>query len=217
MTDNSTIPGKSMLFNPVRDTYGSRLALVFGNEFKKGECPFYAAQQCYHCDIGAGEGVQFTPEMNNERLKFFRRHYSQVLPTIEHLVLYNSGSTLNQRELSRDTLAKILDYTSSLEKCKTVSFDSREMYVTEDSLNVIVDRLRGDQKARVILGVESQSDEVRIEKLNKTMTKQGIEKAFAAVGKVATGKYQGRVGIDVNIVFPMNFSYYYTSYNYNVE
>ena len=72
MVNNPTIPDESILFDPVRDTHGRRLALVFGNEFKEGECPFYTARQCHHCDIGAGEGTQFTPVMNRERLAFFR-------------------------------------------------------------------------------------------------------------------------------------------------
>lgn len=196
MANNPTVPDESILFKPVRDTYGNRLALVFGNEFANGECPFYTAKQCHHCDIGVGEGTQFNTEMNKERLEFFRQHYDSILLDVEHLVLYNSGSILNKRELSRETLATVLSYVSSLEKCKCVSLDSREMYITRDSLDYVVEHLREDQQARVILGVESQSDDIRIGKLNKKMTKQGIERAFATVGE-----YSGRIGIDVNIVF----------------
>tara|TARA_Y100000310_G_C20621132_1_gene783346 strand:- start:86 stop:1015 length:930 start_codon:yes stop_codon:yes gene_type:complete len=189
-------PDESILFEPVADAYGSRLALVFGNEFANGECPFYTAKQCNHCDIGAGEGKQFDSEMNAERLGFFQEQYKDVLKGIEHLVIYNSGSTLNKREMSRKTLREVLDYASSLEDCKVVSLDSREMYATEDSLDYVVGSLREDQQARVILGIESQSDEVRIGKLNKRMTRKGIERAFSVVGK-----YEGNVGVDVNIVF----------------
>ena len=195
---NPISPNKSTLFEPVKDTYGSRLALVFGNEFKNGECPFYTAKQCHHCDIGAGEGTQFTTEMNRERLEFFRQHYGDVLGNAEHLVVYNSGSTLNKAEMSRETLEHIAQYASSLDKCKIVSFDSREMYITKDSLDYVVNKLRGDQQARAILGVESQSDEVRIGKLNKRMKKEKIERAFEVAGK-----YNGKVGIDVNIVFKL--------------
>ncbi len=196
MVSNPAIPDEAILFQPVRDTYGNRLALVFGNEFSKGECPFYTANQCYHCDIGAGEGTQFTTEMNRERLVFFRKHYVNILENIEHLVIYNSGSTLNQAEMSRETLGEIVGYAASLERCKVISLDSREMYITKDTLDYIVERLREDQQARVILGIESQNDEVRIKKLNKMMRRENIERAFAVIGK-----YDGRMGIDVNIVF----------------
>lgn len=196
MANNPTIPNESILFKLVKDTYGSRLALVFGNEFKGGECPFYTARQCHHCDIGAGEGTQFTPKMNMDRLDFFKQRYADVLPNIEHLVVYNSGSTLNRREMSRDTLEMVLGYASSLDNCRVVSFDSREIYVRKETLDYAIDRLRKNQQTRIILGVESQSDEIRIGKLNKRMTKRGIEKAFETIGE-----YNGRVGMDVNIVF----------------
>lgn len=193
---NPAIPDESMLFEPVEDAYGSRLALVFGNESKSGECPFYTAKQCVHCDIGAGEGTQFNTELNRERLAFLKQHYAGIIFSVEHLVVYNSGSTLSKKEMSRETLTDILGYASSLDKCKVVSLDSRERYIAKDSLDHVVDNLRRDQHARVILGIETQNDEVRIGKLNKRMTKQGIERAFATVGK-----YNGKVGIDANIVF----------------
>lgn len=195
-TPHAAIPHESLLFTPVRDTYGNRLALVFGNEFQRGECPFYTARQCFHCDIGAGEGRQYTPEMNRERLVFYRRHYAEILPTLDHLVIYNSGSTLNPKEMARETLAGIVTYCASLEKCKVVSLDSREMYVTHEALDYLVALLRDDQQARVILGIESQDDGIRVGRLNKKMTKKGIERAFGVVGS-----YRGRIGIDVNIVF----------------
>ncbi len=196
MASNLAIPDQVLLFQPVRDTYGSRLALVFGNESAQGECPFYTAKQCYHCDIGAGEGKQFTLEMNKERLDFFREYYGEVLENIKHLVVYNSGSVLNRAEMSRETLGEIVEYAASLERCKIISVDSREMYVAEDALNHIVERLRDEQHARIIIGVESQNDEIRIKKLNKIMRKKNIERAFEIVGK-----YKGKIGLDVNIVF----------------
>jgi hypothetical protein len=196
MVNNPAIPKESVLFEPVRDAYGKRLALVFGNEFNKGQCPFYAAKHCYFCDIGAGEGIQFTTDMNKERLNFFRQYYTNVLSGVAHLVIYNSGSVLNRNEMSKNTLKEILGYVSTLQRCIVVSFDSREIYVTEYALDYLVKCLRRDQQPRIILGVESQNDDVRIGKLNKKMTKQGIEKAVEVVGK-----YKGKVGIDVNILF----------------
>lgn len=194
METDRVVPGKANLFEPVRDAYGTRLALVFGNEFKDGKCPFYG-KQCYHCDIGAGEGVQFDSKTNERRLDFFRRHYRDILPDVAHLVVYNSGSTLNPREMSRETLDCVTKFASSLEKCKKVSFDSREMYVTQSALDFLVSNLREDQQARVILGIETQDDNVRMSVLNKRMSKEGIERAFRNVGE-----YSGNIGMDVNIV-----------------
>ena len=130
MVNNPAIPYKSILFDPVRDSYGSRLALVFGNEFKSGECPFYTAKQCHHCDIGAGEGTQFTTKMNRDRLDFFRQHYNDVLRNVEHLVVYNSCSTLNKAEMSRETLEHIAECASCLDRCKIISFYSPQIYLS---------------------------------------------------------------------------------------
>src|SRR5271169_1680470 len=109
MPRDVAIPDQSLLFEPVQDGYGTRLALVFGNEAPGGVCPFYG-RQCYHCDIGAGEGIQFNPELNASRLAFFREHYAAILPRSTHLVLYNSGSVLNPHELSNPTLQTILAF-----------------------------------------------------------------------------------------------------------
>ena len=175
------IPQESSLFDPVTDAYGNRLALVFGNEFKGGRCPFYQ-KQCTHCDIGAGEGRQFNYDLNKQRLEFFKKHYAPVLPDVAHLVIYNSGSTLNKSEMSRETLKEILDYAASLKNCKVVSFDSREAYITGENLKFLVANLREDQQVRVILGHESHNDEIRIGKLKKIMTKQAIEKVLPSLG-----------------------------------
>ncbi len=195
MQYNPAIPQASSLFAPVADAYGNRLALVFGNEFKGGQCPFYQ-KQCTHCDIGAGEGLQFNCYLNKQRLEFFKKYYAHVLLDVVHLVIYNSGSTLNKSEMSQETLKEILDYVASLENCKLVSFDSREAYITEKNIKFLVANLREDQQARVILGLESHSDEIRIRKLKKRMTKQTIEKVFATLGN-----FGRKVGLDINILF----------------
>lgn len=196
MAENPAIPSEATLFEPVRDTEGLRLALVFGNEAEGGQCPFYAANQCHHCDIGAGEGVQFTPKMNEERLRFFRERYRGVLETARHLVIYNSGSTLNPAELSRETLERILQEARSLPECSVVSFESREGYVTKSALEFLRNNSREDQRIRIILGVESQDESVRNGTLDKQMDRKKIERAFATAGE-----YQGKIGIDVNILF----------------
>ena len=192
---NDSAPPPSELFQPVKDRYGNRLALVFGNEFKDGKCPFYQ-KQCSHCDIGAGEGTQFTTAMNTERLRFFRTYYASVLPTLNHLVVYNSGSVLNPKEMARETLGDILGYAASLDQCTTVSFDSREAFATKGNIDYLVAGLRQNQQARVILGLETQDDEIRMGKLKKRMTKESIEKVFETIGS-----YQGKVGLDINFVF----------------
>ena len=193
-TNNLVIPSKSLLFRPEKDVYGIRLALVFGNESLEGKCPFYESQ-CYHCEIGSGEGGQFTHAMNKERFDFFRLYYRAVLPKVVHLVVYNSGSTLNRKEMSKKTLDEILNFIRSQNNCRIVSFDSREIFVTENKIQHILSGLRKDQQMRLILGVESQSEAIRIGKLNKKMTHSGILKAFETIAK-----FHGQIGTDINVI-----------------
>jgi hypothetical protein len=195
MNTDPAIPEPALLFEPVEDGYGTRLALVFGNEAPGGACPFYG-RQCYHCDIGAGEGVQFDPAMNSRRLAFFRSHYASVLPKVAHLVLYNSGSVLNPRELSPASLQAILEYAAGLPNCRVVSLDSREAYITRAHLYCVLAGLRPGQQPRPILGIETQDDEARLRVLNKKMPRSAVEAAFRAVGH-----FDGRVGFDINVVF----------------
>ena len=195
MKTSLAIPEKSTLFNSVFDAYGRRLALVFGNEFPDGRCPFYQSQ-CNHCDIGAGEGIQFNYELNKQRLEFFQDYYADILPDIVHLVIYNSGSTLNKLEMSPETLFHIARYAASLDKCKIVSWDSRESYIKYKNLDIIINNLRQDQQIKIILGIESQDEQIRMVNLKKLMSKEAIEQSFAIAGS-----YQNRVGIEFNIVF----------------
>ncbi len=189
------IPRGFVRFLPTRDTYGVRLALVFGNENRDGRCPFYG-RSCYHCDIGAGEGIQFTPKMNERRLDEVRKIYHGILPTVAHLVLYNSGSLFNPAETSRKTLGRLLDFATSLALCQTVSIDSREIYVTDGALECLLEHLPANQKGRVILGLETQDDDLRTKILKKPMSRRGFERAAAML------QSGGRnLGLDVNILF----------------
>lgn len=196
MTADPSIPQQRLLYESTRDVYGDRLALVFGNEFNGGECPFYTVRQCHHCDIGAGEGVQFTPPMNKGRLEFFKEYYPQVLSRVAHVLVYNSGSVLNPREMSPETLDHILEYLTSLGNCHVISVDSRERYITTQNLDRLIQGIRPDQTPRVVFGIETQDDSIRIENLKKRMTRGSIERVF----KIA-GTYHGRIGIDINVVF----------------
>ena len=188
------VPAKDKLFDPAQDAYGSRLALVFGNESRTGACPFFG-RHCFHCDIGAGEGAFNTP-LNRQRLEFFKQHYRAVLEHLNHLVLYNSGSLLNPREMSAETLEMLLAYARSLAHCRVISLDSREMFVTQGVLARLVAGVRSDQQLRITIGLETQDDHARCTVLNKNLTRAGMEQAFAAIAQ-----FGGLVGAELNLVF----------------
>jgi hypothetical protein len=188
-------PPEGSLFSPVDSPLGMRLALVFGNEGKNGSCPFHG-QQCLHCDIGAGEGVAFTPEMNAARLDFFRDHYHDVFPKLGHLVVYNYGSTFNDNEFSASTRRKIMDFTDALPLLRRISFDSREHFVTAERVSEMVALLRDSQRLSVTLGLESQSDEIRQKNLQKKMTRARIDDVFAALAS-----RREKTAVEINVLF----------------
>ncbi len=178
-------PPESERFLPVHDAYGPRLALVFGNQAPGGQCPYFAAGRCHHCDIGAGEGRRFTTQENLERLAWFQNHYADVWPDIAHLVLYNSGSTLNPVELAPEVLDAVVAWARTLPRLQLISVDSREAFVKSARLEEL--------KVRPILGLESARESVRNEALDKRMSDAAIRKAFREAARAGCG-------MDCNVV-----------------
>ncbi|HEX3446880.1 MAG TPA: hypothetical protein VHS97_01430, partial [Isosphaeraceae bacterium] len=148
----SVAPREASLFEPVRDRYGWRLALVFGNHARGGRCPYFP-HACFHCDIGAGEETAFDRAANRQRLDWFRDYYQAQLGSINHLVLYNSGSILNPREMPPDLLDEILAFARSLGATRIVSVDSREAYIRQGALSRVVSVLGSGIMLRPILGI----------------------------------------------------------------
>jgi hypothetical protein len=196
----SAAPPAESRFEPARDRYGWRLALVFGNHAPGGVCPYYAAERCFHCDIGAGEGAAFDHTTNRQRLAWFREHEELHLAAINHLVLYNSGSMLNSREMPPELLDEILAFTRSLPSVRVISLDSREAYIRSDTLTRILNVLGSGLTVRPILGIESADDRIRNEVLQKQMPRTAITRVFSDLAALAAALGQGRIGLDVNIV-----------------
>jgi hypothetical protein len=196
----SVVPRTASLFEPVRDRYGWRLALVFGNHAPGGLCPYVAAQRCFHCDIGSGEGAAFDHLTNRKRLAWFRDHYRPYLASISHLVLYNSGSVLNPREMSQELLDEILAFARSLPAARVISLDSREAYIRPSALRRALDSLADDCVVHPILGLETADDRIRNEVLQKAMPRTAIARVFRDLSRLAAERGAGQVGLDVNIV-----------------
>jgi hypothetical protein len=193
-------PPAESRFEPARDRYGRRLALVFGNHAPGGLCSYFAAERCHHCDIGAGEGFAFDHAANRARLEWFRANYRPHLDSINHVVLYNSGSVLNPREMPPGLLDEIVGFAGSLPAVRVISLDSREAYIRPDALRRALRVLGGRVMLRPILGVESADDRIRNDVLQKAMPRSAIDRVFQDVGVLATEFGRDRIGLDVNIV-----------------
>jgi hypothetical protein len=200
MLESLIAPRPASLFRPVRDGYGLRLALVFGNHARRGLCPYHAGHRCHHCDLGAGEGAAFEVRTNRGRLAWFRQHYADVLPGLAHLVLYNSGSILNPREMPPDMLDELLAFGRELPGVQVVSLDSRETYISRPSLLRAAEALGPGRMLRPILGLESADERVRNRALDKRMPRAAIAAAFAELREAALELGPGRIGLDVNLM-----------------
>lgn len=193
--DSRAIPPAESTFMPVRGPLGYRLALVFGNESHDGRCPFFATQ-CMHCDIGGGEGFSFSSDLNCQRLEYFKTRFEHEWERINHLVVYNYGSTLNEAEFSRKTLKAVLDFVKACPSIKRASFDSREFFVTEEIVRFMVANTRVDQVVSVTLGFETQSEELRLDYLKKKISKEQVKKVFAALATSSP-----RSAVEMNVLF----------------
>jgi len=193
----SGAPARENVFEPVRDHFGWRLALVFQNHAPDGICPWFRAGRCHHCDIGGGEGSAGDLAGNRDRLAWFQRRYAEVLPGLAHLVLYDSGSVLNPRELPPELLDELLTWARSLPALQVVSLDSREAFVQAPRLIALAELLGAPRQLRPILGLETSNDERRA-LLDKQMPHSAVMRALdqVAAARVATG----RVALDANVV-----------------
>ncbi len=187
------------VFPATVDRYGVRLALVFGNHAPRGECPYYTARLCKHCDIGAGEGAAFDLATNRLRLRWFRERYADTLGNVVHLAVYNSGSVLNPVELPEVFLDELAAFARSLPALKFLSVESREAYVTAARVERLAQALGASRALRVIVGLESASDRVRDRLLDKKMPRQAVDRAFEALASAARAA-PDRVGIAINIL-----------------
>jgi hypothetical protein len=194
------IPRADGLFEPVRDRNGWRLALVFGNHAPGGFCPYYTREQCLHCDIGAGEGAAFDLATNRKRLHWFEEFYRPNLASIGHLVVYNSGSVLNPREMPPVMLDEIIAFAAGFPAVRVISLDSREPYIRQEAVTRILRSRATEITIRPVLGIESADDRVRNQVLQKGMPASAIERVFHDLGQLALEFGQTSIGLDVNIV-----------------
>ena len=195
------VPRAESLFEPVRDRYGWRLALVFGNHAPGGFCPYYTAERCFHCDIGAGEGAAFDLTTNRQRLAWFREYYQPHLASISHLVLYNSGSVLNPREMPPELLDEIVAFARSLPAVRVISLDSREAYIRPDGLRRILSVLatadHGPSDSRHRIGRRSDSQRGPAKSDAAHRHRPGIQRPECTW---RPNSDRTRIGLDVNIV-----------------
>lgn len=107
--------------------------------------------------------------------------------------LFASGSFLNPYELPKEARDIILKTLVNLGNVKEIIVESRPEYVTEEVLYEIAEII-GDTLFEVSIGLETYSDDTRLNKINKGFTAKDFEDAVNTIHKIgANFKAKGYV------------------------
>ncbi|MDR2967924.1 MAG: archaeosine biosynthesis radical SAM protein RaSEA [Methanobacteriaceae archaeon] len=96
--------------------------------------------------------------------------------------IFASGSFLNPMEVSKDARDEILDILANMDEIKEIIVESRPEYIKSEVLNEIFSII-GDKLFEVSIGLESENDSIREEKINKGFNKKDFELAISKINK----------------------------------
>ncbi|OQD59610.1 hypothetical protein MBBAR_1c00040 [Methanobrevibacter arboriphilus JCM 13429 = DSM 1125] len=97
--------------------------------------------------------------------------------------IFVSGSFLNPQEISKEVRCEILETISKIDEIKEVIVESRPEYVKKEAIEEIFPII-GDRLFEVSIGLESQNEFIREEKINKGFSKEDFEKAVNIMAKI---------------------------------
>lgn len=97
--------------------------------------------------------------------------------------IFASGSFLNPQEVPKKARDEILDILAKIDEIKEVIVESRPEYVNEEVLEEIFSIIP-EKIFEISIGLESQNDFIREEKINKGFTREDFEKAINIIAKI---------------------------------
>ncbi|MBZ9570842.1 archaeosine biosynthesis radical SAM protein RaSEA [Methanobrevibacter sp. TMH8] len=97
--------------------------------------------------------------------------------------IFASGSFLNSQEVPKKARDEILNIIANIDEIKEVIVESRPEYVNEEVLKEIFSFIP-EKLFEVSMGLESENDFTREEKINKGFTKEDFEKAVNILAKI---------------------------------
>jgi len=115
----------------------------------------------------------------NQFLNEFRRHNWKKYSM---LCLYNSGSFLNDHEVSPEARRRILDLIAQEKAIRAVILESRPEYINNDIASEIREILSG-KHVEIGIGLETSNDNVRDLCINKSFTLSSFTKAVQILKK----------------------------------
>ncbi|MFX0064065.1 MAG: archaeosine biosynthesis radical SAM protein RaSEA, partial [Candidatus Hermodarchaeota archaeon] len=100
--------------------------------------------------------------------------------TVQVVKIFNSGSFFDDKELRPQTRDQIFRQIAKNPEIQEIAVESRPEYINEEKINVALNIL-GEKKLIIGIGVESTSDRIRIECINKGFTFYDIKKATSLI------------------------------------
>jgi len=97
--------------------------------------------------------------------------------------IFASGSFLNPLEVSKSARDEILNIVDNINEIKEIIVESRPEYVNEEVLEEVFSII-GEKLFEVSIGLESENDFTREEKINKGFTKEDFENAINIIAKI---------------------------------
>jgi len=101
--------------------------------------------------------------------------------------IFASGSFLNPIEVPASVRDEILNIVASIDEIKEIIVESRPEYVNEEVLEEVFSII-GEKLFEVSIGLESENDFTREEKINKGFTKEDFENAVHTIAKINDDK-----------------------------
>jgi radical SAM enzyme (TIGR01210 family) len=130
---------------------------------------------CAHCLIGTTLGQ---PIASEDYVAQFRSAYEAAGPSrFEVVCVYNEGNILNERELPREALKRILSMIRSHGFARRVILESRPEYITNRTAEIVRVAVGPDVQVEVGIGLESVNDMLRNVVMQKALTRPAYERA----------------------------------------
>lgn len=136
-------------------------------------CPPCSWSKCIFCGFSS-ECLSFAQPSTDGFLHQFKCYFDKY-GTNEHLEIYNSGSFLDDEQISSDSRTAILEELTK-RGIRSIAIESRPEYVSREKLAPILEAYKVD--LLVAIGLEA-ADDVLLEKLNKGFTLYDVEKAHS--------------------------------------
>jgi len=97
--------------------------------------------------------------------------------------IFASGSFLNPQEVPKDARDEILQTIANIDEIKEIVVESRPEYVKSNVLEEIFSII-GDKLFEISIGLESEDDNIREEKINKGFSKYDFETSISKIASL---------------------------------